>query len=140
MKQVIYYRRISKASNESGLGLESQLQILNHFYSECELVGEYIEMVGGGDIDNRPELKKAIQLSKETGAVLCIAKCDRLARNTEQALQIYRELEGNLESCDIPNLDEFTLTLFQAIATREKQLIQIRTKNALKIKVEQSGE
>lgn len=54
-----------------------------------------------------------------------------LSRNTEQALLIYRELEGRLESCDIPNLDKFTLTLFMAIADRERELIELRTKQAL---------
>ena len=34
-------------------------------------------------------------------------------------------------SCDIPNTDKFTLTIFLAIAERERELISIRTKAAL---------
>jgi len=63
-----------------------------------------------------------------------------LQPNTEQALIIYRELEGRLESCDIPNLDKFSLTLFMAIADRERELISIRTKGALIQKIKRSGE
>lgn len=75
-------------------------------------------------------------------AVLVVAKIDRLSRNTEQALSIYRELEGRLESYNIPNLDKFTLTLtlFMAIANRERELIGIRTKAAMDEKLKKAGE
>ena len=49
-------------------------------------------------------------------------------------------LDGRLESCDIPNLDKFTLALFMAIADRERELISIRTANALAEKLKQKGE
>ena len=81
---------------------------------------------------------KALQICKEHKAILVVDKLDRLSRNTEQALAIYRELLGRLESCDITNLDKFSLTLFMAIADRE--LISIRTIGALKQKVKRSGE
>lgn len=77
---------------------------------------------------------------KKQKAVLVVAKIDRLSRNTEQALLIHRELDGRLESCDIPNLDKFTLTLFMAIADRERELIGLRTKQALDQKLERVGE
>lgn len=41
---------------------------------------------------------------------------------------IYRILDERLESCDITNLNKFTLTLFMTIADRE--LIALRTKAA----------
>ena len=47
---------------------------------------------------------------------------------------------GKLYSCDIPNLDKFTLTLFMAIADRERELISIRTKQALDAKRAKVGE
>jgi DNA invertase Pin-like site-specific DNA recombinase len=84
--------------------------------------------------------QKAIELCKKENAVLVIAKIDRLSRNTEDALWIYRELDGRLESCDIPNLDKFALTLFMAIADRERELIGIRTKAALQEKKKRIGE
>ncbi len=49
-------------------------------------------------------------------------------------------LVGRLQSCDIPNLDKFTLTLFMAIADRERELIGIRTKAALTEKRKRDGE
>ena len=84
-------------------------------------------------------MQAAISLCKSRGATLVVAKVDRLSRDTEQALAIYRELDERLESCDIPNLDNFTLKLFMAIADRERKLISIRTKAALVEKVKRSG-
>ena len=37
--------------------------------------------------------------------MLVVAKIDRLSRDTEQALWIFRQLEERLESCDVPHLD-----------------------------------
>jgi DNA invertase Pin-like site-specific DNA recombinase len=83
---------------------------------------------------------KAIKQCKVERATLVVAKIDRLSRKTEQALWIYAELGERLESCDIPNLDKFTLTLFMAIADRERELIGIRTKQALDQKRLKVGE
>jgi len=139
-KYVTYKRVSTKRQGESGLGLHSQQTYLDHFYSGKNIIAEFTENVSGKDVANRPELMKALALCKKEKAVLVVAKIDRLSRRTEQALQIYTDLEGRLESCDIPNLDKFTLTLFMAIADRERELISIRTANALTEKVKQTGE
>ncbi|RDV10698.1 resolvase [Pontibacter diazotrophicus] len=137
---VVYYRVSTKKQGESGLGLEAQRTYVRHFYSGRNIIGEYTEKVSGKDIANRPRLLEALELCRRRQATLVVAKIDRLSRNTEQALSIYRELEGRLESCDIPNLDKFTLTLFMAIADRERELIGLRTKAALDEKIKQTGE
>jgi DNA invertase Pin-like site-specific DNA recombinase len=139
-KYVTYKRVSTKKQGESGLGLQSQQTYLDHFYKGKQVIAEFTENVSGKDIVNRPELRKALALCKKEKAVLVVAKIDRLSRRTEQALQIYMDLDGRLESCDIPNLDKFTLTLFMAIADRERELISIRTANALAEKLKQKGE
>ncbi|QCR24507.1 recombinase family protein [Pontibacter sp. SGAir0037] len=136
---IVYYRVSTKRQGESGLGLEAQRTYVRHFYSQ-EPVAEFVETVSGKDITNRPKLQQALALCKQHRATLVVAKIDRLSRNTEQALRIYSELEGRLESCDIPNLDKFTLTLFMAIADRERELISLRTKAALDEKRKRDGE
>jgi DNA invertase Pin-like site-specific DNA recombinase len=130
----------TKRQGESGLGLEAQRAYIKHFYSGKKVIGEFIDIKSGKDVDNRPELQKAIALCKKEKAVLVVAKIDRLSRNTEQALSIYQELDGRLESCDLPNLDEFTLTVFIAITDRERELISIRTRQALTAKKKRDGE
>jgi DNA invertase Pin-like site-specific DNA recombinase len=64
---------------------------------------------------------------------------DRLSRNTEKALLIHRELEGRLELRH-SELDKFTLTLLMDIADRERELIGLRTKQALDQKPIRLGE
>jgi DNA invertase Pin-like site-specific DNA recombinase len=130
-KYVAYFRVSTKKQGESGLGLEAQRTYINHFYKDIEFISEFTENVSGKDIANRPELKKALELCKKEKAVLVVAKIDRLSRKTEHALAIYSELEGRLESCDIPNLDKFTLTLIMSLSDREGELISLRTKAAL---------
>jgi DNA invertase Pin-like site-specific DNA recombinase len=137
---VIYYRVSTKRQGDSGLGLDAQRAYIEHYYQGKPIIAEFTDVQSGKDVFNRPELMKALVVCKEQHAVLVVAKIDRLSRNTEQALAIYRELAGRLESCDIPNLDKFTLTLFMAIADRERELISIRTKGALIQKVKRSGQ
>jgi len=137
---VIYYRVSTKKQGESGLGLDAQRAYVDHFYNGKPVLAEFTDVRSGKTINKRPELQKALALCQQQGATLVVAKIDRLSRNTEQALQIYRELNGRLESCDIPNLDKFTLTLFMAIADRERELIGLRTKQALDQKRKQIGE
>lgn len=140
LQYVIYYRVSTKRQGDSGLGLAAQRAYIDHYYQGKSILGEFTDIQSGKDVFNRPELAKALTVCRQWGAVLVVAKIDRLSRNTEQALSIYRELEGRLESCDVPNLDKFTLTLFMAIADRERELISIRTKGALIQKVNQFGQ
>ena len=138
-KYIIYYRVSTKKQGESGLGLDAQKAYINHFINRADIVSEYTEIASGKymDCDNRPELCKAIEKCNSNGYTLVVAKIDRLTRKTEHALSIYNSLQGNLISCDIPNLDKFSLTLFMAIADRERELISIRTKQALAEKKKQ---
>lgn len=137
---VAYYRVSTKRQGDSGLGLEAQHTYIDHFYKDKSIIAEFTDVRSGKNIKNREQLQAAIQLCKQRKATLVVAKVDRLSRDTEQALWIYRELEERLESCDIPNLDKFSLTLFMAIADRERELTSIRTKVALLQKVKRSGQ
>lgn len=130
MKYIVYYRVSTKKQGKSGLGLESQKAIVEHYIDKKDILGTYTDILSGKSAD-RPGLQQAIDKCLSSLAVLVVAKIDRLSRKTEDALEIYNTLEGRLQSCDIPNLDKFTLTIFMAIADRERELISIRTKQAL---------
>ena len=130
MKFVVYYRVSTKKQGKSGLGLESQKAIVAHFINQHNIIETHTDILSGKNTD-RQGLRKAIKKCKEVNATLVVAKIDRLSRKTEDALNIYNDLDGRLYSCDIPNLDKFTLTIFMAIADRERELISIRTKQAL---------
>jgi DNA invertase Pin-like site-specific DNA recombinase len=136
IKYVAYYRVSTKGQGESGLGLESQQQIVKHYFQPNEIEHEFTEVASAKNVIDRPKLKEAIRLCNEHGYTLLVAKTDRLSRKTEDALEIFNLLNRRLHSCDIPQekgatMDKFTLTLFMAMADRERELISIRTKQAL---------
>lgn len=139
-KYIIYYRVSTKKQGNSGLGLKAQKAYIKHFINDEDVADEFLEVQSGSGLENRKELKAAILICKQKKYILAVAKIDRLSRKTEDALFIYNELEGKLYSCDIPHLDKFTLTLFMAMADRERELISIRTKQALDAKKEIVGE
>ena len=133
---VIYTRVSTKGQGESGLGLEAQLSLLSHYLDDSDIVKHYTETASAKSVTDRPVLQDAISYCLEHGYGLAVAKVDRLSRITEHALEVYTKLDGMLYSCDIPctkfaPMDKFTLTIFMAIADRERELIGIRTKQAL---------
>lgn len=139
-KFIVYYRVSTRKQGDSGLGIEAQKTYINHFLKKEQIVDEFIEIESGGGMERRFVLKSAIDMCIKYNYTLAIAKIDRLSRKTEDALNIYNRLSGKLFSCDIPNLDKFSLTLFMAIADRERELISIRTKQALDEKRKKIGE
>lgn len=140
MKFLVYYRVSTKGQGESGLGLEAQRSYVLHFLpTGTELVGEVTEVQSAKSLGARPVLQEAIARCKAEGLTLAVAKLDRLSRRTEDALAMFSELGGRLWSADVPNLDKFTLTIFMSIADRERELISLRTKQALAAKKQRDG-
>ncbi|MCE7039179.1 recombinase family protein [Dyadobacter sp. CY312] len=137
--QYVSYLRVSrKKQGRSGLGLAAQRDYVSYFskIDGAEIVKEFVEVEGGGDVTKRPVLKDAIKMCCDLKCFLIVAKVDRLSRSTPDGLAILEELNGRLICCDIPGgpVDEFMLTMYLAFAARELLLIRLRTKAALKAK------
>lgn len=141
MKYLVYYRVSTKQQGESGLGLEAQKAIISHFLPDEMIAGEYVEVISAKVAPaDRPQLAAALAECEEKGYGLAVAKVDRLSRVTEDALAVYSRLGGFIYAADIPmqpgaQMDKFTLTIYMAIADRERELIGIRTKAALTEKI-----
>lgn len=139
MSELIYlpYCRVStEEQGRSGLGLEGQQGIIEHFAraDKATLLPYVIEVESGKATDNRPLLNEAIAQCKRNGYFLVVAKLDRLSRDVQDTFRILKELDGKLKSFDIPMLDSFTLAIFAGLAMRERELISLRTKLALQAK------
>jgi hypothetical protein len=78
---VTYLRVSTDRQGKSGLGLEAQrAAVLDHVAGKGEIAAEYVE-IESGKRNERPQLARAMAEARRIGAVLLIAKLDRLARN-----------------------------------------------------------
>ena len=130
MKFVTYLRVSTERQGQSGLGLEAQrAAVAAHVLGRGEVVAEFVEVESGKRAD-RPQLALALAEAKRTGAVLLIAKLDRLARNVAFIANL---LESGVEvmAADMPEANRFVLHIMAAVAEQEGRAISERTKAAL---------
>ena len=137
MKKYVSYCRVSTTGQErSGLGLEAQQAIIMHYASSAggTIIAEFIETESGKELENRPKLREAIVYCQKHKAILIVAKLDRLSRDVEHIFSIQKTLKDQLEICDLPHADSLTLSVFAGLAQREREIISIRTRQALQAK------
>jgi DNA invertase Pin-like site-specific DNA recombinase len=131
-KFVAYYRVSKKEQGISGLGLSAQRSAVIKYVDSQEgiIVELFTEVETGTNKRERIEIHKAIQLAKNEGAILVIAKLDRLARNVSFVSSL---MDAGIEfvAVDMPTANNFTIHIFSALAEQEAKLISSRTKQAL---------
>ena len=132
MKNIIGYLRVStKRQGQSGLGLDAQLEALESYRQEHggRILATYKEVESGKKAD-RPELAKALAHAKRSGAMLVVAKLDRLSRNVA-FISAVMDAGVDFVACDQPHASRFTLHILAAVAEHEARMISDRTKMAL---------
>ena len=131
MRFVTYYRVSTQRQGASGLGLEAQRAAVAAFVAARggEVLAERVEVESGRRAD-RPQLAEALAEAKRLGAVLLIAKLDRLARSVHFIAGL---LESGVEvmAADMPEANRFMLHIMSAVAEHEARAISDRTKAAL---------
>lgn len=142
MKKYVAYFRVSTAQQgKSGLGLEGQKTMVDNFLGSNGgiLVESFTEIETGTSKKRRTEIFKAIECAKQNGAILVIAKLDRLARNVHFVSSL---METGVEfiCCDMPSANNLTIFLMSAIAEEEAKTISLRTRVALAEKRKQGFE
>jgi len=141
--ELVSYCRVSTArQGESGLGIEAQQAKVRQMAAERsgEVIAEYVEEESGRKTD-RPKLAAALAEARKRGAVLVVAKLDRLARDAEFVLKLSREAERNgmagIWFADLPEIDSATaagrmvLSVMASVAEFEARRIAERTREAL---------
>lgn len=140
-KYVAYFRVSTQIQRKSGLGLESQKTMVDNFLKadDGSLIESFTEIETGTSKKKRTEIYKAIDSAKQNGAVLVIAKLDRLARNVHFVSSL---MEAGVEfvCCDMPAANNLTIFLMSAIAEEEAKAISQRTRFALAEKKKQGFE
>ncbi len=130
-KFVAYYRVSTAKQGRSGLGLEAQREAVRAFLNggRWKLVGEFVE-VESGKRNDRPELAKALNLTKAMGAKLVVAKMDRLSRNAAFLLTL-RDSGVPFVAADMPEANALTVGILAVVAQEEREAISRRTREAL---------
>lgn len=131
MKYVSYIRVSTQRQGQSGLGLEAQQAAVQLFIAQRngEVLAEFVEVESGRKAD-RPQLAAALAEAKRQGAVLLIAKLDRLARNVA-FISALLESGADVQAADMPEANKFMLHIMAAVAEQEAEAISARTKAAL---------
>ncbi len=122
---------LHRPPRRSALGLEAQRDSVRRFISSVggELIAEITEVESGRKND-RPELQRALAECRRKKATLAIARLDRLARNATFLLQL-RDSNVEFAAADMPNADRFIVGILALVAERERDMISIRTTEAL---------
>ena len=135
-KFVAYYRVSTARQGRSGLGLAAQRSDVNDLIAlnSNKLIAEFQEVESGKNRE-RPELAKALDHSRVTGATLVVAKMDRLSR---EANFIGALIDGDVDIrfCDFPTIPagpvgRLILGVMAQIAEFERGVISERTKAAM---------
>ena len=129
-----YYRVSTEKQGKSGLGLEAQQTAVEGFIAskgvDAKLVAAYVEVESGKRSDNRPELTRAMEHARLTGATLLIAKLDRLSRDAHFLLGL-QKAGVRFVAADMPEANELVVGIMSVIAQAERKMISTRTKAAL---------
>lgn len=130
-KFVSYLRVSTDKQGRSGLGLEAQRETVSRYLNggDWELLEEFVEVESGKKAD-RPQLTKALQLAKVTGATLIIAKLDRLSRDAYFLLGL-QKAGVRFVAADMPEANETMVGFMAIMAQHEREMISKRTKEAL---------
>lgn len=136
-KFVAYYRVSTQKQGVSGLGLEAQRAAVLGYVGQRSLLAEFTEVESGSRNrrrrtrrPSRPELAAALRHCKATGAVLVVAKLDRLARDVAFVTNL---MDSGVEfvAVDFPQANRLMIQVVSAFAEYESECISQRTKAAL---------
>ncbi|WP_349665525.1 recombinase family protein [Pseudomonas sp. NW5] len=131
--QVVAYLRVStERQGESGLGIDAQRDYIAQAARAkgWEVVAEFVDTASGTVAPTeRPECIKAMGAAKELGALLVVAKLDRLSRDVEHIAAMVKRVPFKVAT--MPDADAFQLHIYAALAQQEREFIAGRTRDAL---------
>ncbi|UUW39893.1 putative Ser recombinase [Vibrio phage VPMCC14] len=142
MTKYVLYRRLSvEDKSRKQHGFDSQMSDIQDFLDKqetYEVVGDFKEYISGA-ATSKPELSKALELCKQHGATLLIAKLDRLSRKVSQ-IAILMDSDINLKVALMPNASTFELHIYASLAEQEREMIRDRVRKGLSVVKKESPE
>lgn len=139
MKYLIY-SRVSTNKQET----ETQIRLCLDFLKYKHPNGDYsYKLYDEGGLTSQLPMKKRPELMKmldeiEVGSTVLVYELDRLARDVLEQVAIYRiitrDKKSKVHSLNDVSCDELTVTIMGAIAQRQRERIQGKTKDKLETK------
>lgn len=132
MQVVAYYRVSTEQQGRSGLGLDAQREYIQATAraEDWQIIASFEDHSSGSvSPTEREQCAQALELCKATGAVLVVAKLDRLSRDVADIAALMKVV--NFKVATMPQADAFQLHLYAALAEQERSFISQRTKAAL---------
>src|SRR4051812_7548952 len=131
---IVAYLRTSKGDQKLGIDAQEAAVARIARDRDGEVVRRYMEHESGGNND-RPELDRAIRHARRVGAILVVAKLDRLARDSGFLMRLY-DGDVPLVFGDLPEVDgsaasRLMVQMMANIAEYERRRIGERTREAL---------
>ncbi|MEE3019901.1 MAG: recombinase family protein [Bacteroidota bacterium] len=135
-KAVIYVRCSTQRQAKSGLGLEDQRERCLSFCKErgVEVIGIYVDEGVSGKVepDKRPYLSQALQVARQEGAKIVVAKLDRLSREVHCVAGLMKH-QVDFVVVEHPEAPSFLLHILASMNQFEREQISKRTKDALAV-------
>lgn len=133
MPDFIVYLRVSTAGQaRSGLGLDAQRAAVARYLETRPgaVVLASVEETESGKRSDRPELARALQRCRLSGATLLVAKLDRLSRE-QSFIHGLRDAGVGFVVADMPEANTLTIGVMASMAQYERELISERTRAGL---------
>jgi len=126
-KYVAYFRVSTSKQGQSGLGLEAQQEAVQQYADSITHSSTEIESRKN---DSHNKSATNIELCRQSGASLLIAKLDRLSRDAAFLMTI-RKSGVDIVAADMPNASTLEFGIKAIFAQHEREEISKRTKAAL---------
>jgi DNA invertase Pin-like site-specific DNA recombinase len=135
-RYVAYYRVSTQMQFTSGYSIESQRDaVLSYMRANQGLIcGEFTEAHSGAD-NWRPEIAKALALTRLYSATLVVARLDRLARNLYFVSSLM-EAGVDFVAIDMPLINRFTIHIVAAVAQNERTISSDRCRLGIRRAIE----
>jgi DNA invertase Pin-like site-specific DNA recombinase len=133
MENAIAYIRVStQRQAKSALGLEGQEAAIKQLaQAEGLNIIQWLKDVESGSNDHRVALQEALRNAKTLQCPVVVSKLDRLSRDVHFISGLMME-EVEFICADLGRQpDKFVLHIFASLAQKERQLISVRTKQAM---------
>lgn len=138
MKYLIYARvSTDKQDTETQIRIATEYVNRKHPNKDCKFI-----VFDEGDLSSqvkyfkRPQLQRMLESVNE-GDIVIVYMLDRLARDTIEMVQAHREItkkKATVISLTGEHTDEFSITIMGAIAQKQREFIQLKTKDKLQTK------